>query len=152
MINSCSVKQLLCCVPEVMFQWAVRPFPLSCRQATSQWVFVGWFAKSWSRLVKGILGILVHICFKGRTGEVECLGSSAELGEHVWYWGVTDEGLWESRSIQRTSESLPASVWHLCQFWEVQGKTAQAGPGHVSRSVVPVNYQCWLYKLPAVRC
>lgn len=31
------------------------------------------------------LNILVHICFKGRTGEAECLGSSAELGEHVWY-------------------------------------------------------------------
>lgn len=32
-----------------------------------------------------MLNILVHICFKGRTGEAECLGSSAELGEHVWY-------------------------------------------------------------------
>lgn len=30
------------------------------------------------------LNILVYMCFKGRTGEAECLGSSAELGEHVW--------------------------------------------------------------------
>lgn len=31
------------------------------------------------------LNILVHMCFKGRTGETECLGSPTELGEHVWY-------------------------------------------------------------------
>lgn len=98
------------------------------------------------------LNILVDICFKGRTGEAECLGSSAELGEHVWYWGDTDEGLWESRSIQWASESLPASVWHLCQFGEVQGKTVQADPWHVSHSGMPVNCKCWLCKLPAIRC
>lgn len=37
------------------------------------------------------LNILVPICLKGRTGEAECLGGSAELGEYVWYRGDTDE-------------------------------------------------------------